>query len=726
MADLAVRSQQNLYGGGIGYRPTSGRATARFSVTKSIVKTSTTRARVTLTITFKSNNEYVPHGSPRMYYELRIDGTKRGEVTLVAAGSYFNASGTYVRTLVANDVPLDHRTTQPASLRLINSGSTTAFEFDSALQGGGEIVGLPIGIQRSTFAAVNSFSLTDAAKTFDISVTAVSAGVKHNVKLIVDGVVRATWLNQGNITSLSLTQTQARAILNTMPSKMSTLATLTVETTHGGAVLYTQSRTTAVTVGIAPTIGSLTVADQTPVLAAIGAFVQGQSKPRITINSATAGYGTSIKQYTSKFGGQTIVSQSSAVANFDTLTSAGSYYATGRIDNNRGQMREQTALNPYSVLPWQPPRSSGVSIKRSTSNGTIKDDGTYIRIAGTHTISPLKLGTAIKNTLRVLIEYKLTTASTWTVAVNKTYPALTTETFETHIIGGGNIDPTLTYEARITVYDRFAQTQSADIIPTDKMAFSFGKDGTGHGKAWERGAIDAKGNAYIDGDIVLTGSIDMAEIGTTNLVLDSFAPIQPTANYLVNTYKLTEDWQTDQWYTVTMKGSFSQSPRVFANGSMSSMPYATQTSAGVWTVTHKFTSITTNSDPQTLRVYNYPNTAGQLASIEWIQLKKGRVKTDYTPAPQSLVEKIFFRVGGQPYIIPLGFNQQKFVTVTTNVTDRAFFALFTRFGAATPVVTVLKESSHVTYSIGANSVSITPAYSAHGLVMAGVPSAGGV
>lgn len=121
MADIAVRSTQNIHGNGVGYKPTNTKPTARYTVTKTITKTSDTLATVTMVITIKTNYEFVAVGlGETLTYQLVIDGVQRGSVVLKTATQTMNASGTYTRTLVAPNVPLDHRTTQSANLRLVN------------------------------------------------------------------------------------------------------------------------------------------------------------------------------------------------------------------------------------------------------------------------------------------------------------------------------------------------------------------------------------------------------------------------------------------------------------------------------------------------------------------------------------------------------------------------------------------------------------------------------
>ena len=724
MADIAVRSQQNIHGNGIGYRPDSNKTSARITMTKEIVKTGDTTARVIFGVVLKTNNEYTPVGDRRVLtYELWIDGTRRATSVLKSATQSMNASGTFTRWLVADNVPLDHRTTHPAYIRLVNS-QDSHWTFNTNTQGGNQIVGLPIGIQQSNFSSFSNFTLVRAPTRISASVTARSSGVTHNVRLKYGTATVMSWSGLGNFTTLEVTQTQAQTLLNRLSTVTSASVKLEVDTVYSGSVIYTQSRTATATVGIGPSIGALGISDSSGALSEIGALVQGISNVTLSINNTAVGYGTTVNTYGFEWLGQNYSGQTSSTLRTGIVNQSGSQTFTGRMSNKRGQVASRSRTD--TVLPWAAPRSTSVQVRRCRSNGTIDPAGSYIRVTGTHSVSPLKVGSTNKNTLRVLVRYRVTGTTTWTTPLNKTYPAGTVSTSEAHTLGGGALDPTKTYDFEVYSFDRYTNTRVTGLIPTERVLISkVRNEGVGFGKIRERGVVDAKGDVYIDGDLSVTGGLDIPVFGTSNLVIDSQVPIHGSRDYLVKSYNVSEEWIPNQVYTLTVKGSFTQTPRFFANGGMSAFGVPTKIGPDIWGITGSRTAFT-DENPMTLRIYNWPNTSGQSASIEWVMVQKGSIRTDHTPAPQSLVEKIFLRYAGEPYVIPIGFNQQKIITCTTNVTDRAFFGIFTKFNTATPVATIIKESSHISYTLSENAITITPAYSAHGLVVTGIPAEGGV
>ena len=738
MADFVARSQQNIHEWsnvyGPGYAPEYFGGTSRFTITRTPITKMSGSALLgecTFTITFKSNNTEDPtsqRNSGYNYavdYEVYIAGARRGTARLVSRTQYINKNTTYVRTLKATNIPLGTATTVSAYIRTVNDRpSSQALLFDSRNQGGDSLSGLPLGIQTANFTSFSNFTIVNAPTRISASVTARSSGVTHNVRLKHGTVTVMSWSGLGNFTTLEVTQTQAQTLLNRLSTVTSASVTLEVDTIHGGRTLYTQSRTASVTVGIGPSIGAVGISDSSGALSEIGALVQNISNVTLSINNVVPGYGTTVNTYGFEWMGQSYSGQTSSSIRTGIVNQSGSQTFTGRMSNKRGQVATRSRTD--TILPWAAPRSTSVQVRRCTSNGTLDPTGGYIRVTGTHSVSPLKVGSTNKNTLRVLVRYRATGTTTWTTPLNKTYPAGTVSTSEAHTLGGGALDPTKTYDFEVYSFDRYTNTRVTGLIPTERVLISkVRNEGVGFGKIRERGIVDAKGDVYIDGDLNVTGELDLPMFSTSNLVIDSQVPIHASRDYLVKSYNVSEEWIPNQLYTLSVKGSFTQTPRFFANGGMSSFPVPTKIGPDIWAVTASRTSFT-NDVPMTLRVYNWPNTSGQAASIEWVMVQKGSIRTDHSPAPQSLVEKVFFRVGGEPYVIPIGFNQQKIITCTTNVTDRAFFGIFTKFGDGTPVATVIKDSSHVTYTLSANAITITPAYSAHGLVLTGIPSESGV
>ena len=158
-------------------------------------------------------------------------------------------------------------------------------------------------------------------------------------------------------------------------------------------------------------------------------------------------------------------------------------------------------------------------------------------------------------------------------------------------------------------------------------------------------SISFKCNSITNGvyDTVSIAKIyDVADlqIGGRNIVLNSNAAVT-TSEYLVRGYKMSEDWEIGTTYTITLKGALGSGRKfgIWANGSstrVTELVYDSEKDLYISTFTP--TAITTQRIKE-LNVYNTPSTTTGEASIEWIKLEKGNTYSDWSPAPEDLIEE---------------------------------------------------------------------------------------
>ena len=97
-----------------------------------------------------------------------------------------------------------------------------------------------------------------------------------------------------------------------------------------------------------------------------------------------------------------------------------------------------------------------------------------------------------KNTATVYLDTKPRSSSSWTT---KNSFAITGSFSGTKIFGTYEI--TQSYDVRIRVKDKFHTTTSTKQLSTAVVTMSWGKQGVGIGKIWERGALDVGGDIYV-------------------------------------------------------------------------------------------------------------------------------------------------------------------------------------------------------------------------------------
>lgn len=138
--------------------------------------------------------------------------------------------------------------------------------------------------------------------------------------------------------------------------------------------------------------------------------------------------------------------------------------------------------------------------------------------------------------------------------------------------------------------------------------------------------------------------VNALEIGGRNLLLDSEKEVKADT-YLVNRYKLTEDWTTEK-YTITVWGTVNSDSQKFGvwadNGSFHLAYLTPNATRDVWTATFNG-RISTSSQvypKRTLSLYNFPSGTTGTSNVKKIKLEKGTKATDHTPAPEDTDQKL--------------------------------------------------------------------------------------
>lgn len=288
------------------------------------------------------------------------------------------------------------------------------------------------------------------------------------------------------------------SLLNQIPNATSGTGTITCTTYSGSTKIG--SDTVGFTVragsGVVPSISSTSVSEvNSNVASKIGAFVQGESALKLT-TTASGTYGSTIKSSTITVAGYTVNSGGST----GTITQSGTLTLTATVRDSRGRTTSKTGT--VSVLAYAPPRASSVKFRRSTSSGTVSEDGTVVRVDATSTVSSLKVGSTEKNTATWKLEYREVggtwgTIGTWAGSV----PTTTAGKW------GGTVPTTESRETRLTISDALNSVVIGGVISTQKVALALAKGAAGVGKVWEQGVLDVAGQIYQAGKKVIDESI---------------------------------------------------------------------------------------------------------------------------------------------------------------------------------------------------------------------------
>lgn len=160
------------------------------------------------------------------------------------------------------------------------------------------------------------------------------------------------------------------------------------------------------------------------------------------------------------------------------------------------------SLTLYAVwtLDYIAPSLSGVKAVRCTSDGTASDSGTYVKVTGSY--KARQSGNKITS---VKVEYKLTTASTWTAATTTNPNAASGSISLT--TGGGKLDADLSYDIRVTVSDAGGSTSSTVRVAGQYYLMDVGNKGraVAFGGAATEDGFAVKMDADFTGDLKHNG-----------------------------------------------------------------------------------------------------------------------------------------------------------------------------------------------------------------------------
>lgn len=269
-------------------------------------------------------------------------------------------------------------------------------------------------------------------------------------------------------TSTSVSWTPPLTLASQIPKAVTGTCTITCTTYNGSTSIGSKTCTLTLTVpaSVKPTITSLTAARvDGAVPSTWGIYVQTKSKATLTINGAAGSYGSTISSYSITGGGYT-----STASSFTTgfLNTSGTITFTATVTDSRGRVSAAATVS-ISVVAYSPPSFASYLSQRCLSNGTVNEDGTYIRSLVSYSYASC----SSKNTITRATYYKKASETAWTNA-SAAFSSGTAFTF-----GGGKISTETSYDIKYTLTDAFTTIAIQDIVSTAAVVMDFKKGGKG-------------------------------------------------------------------------------------------------------------------------------------------------------------------------------------------------------------------------------------------------------
>lgn len=249
-------------------------------------------------------------------------------------------------------------------------------------------------------------------------------------------------------------------------------------------------------------------------------YIQGRTQAKIT-HTASGKFGATIKQYSAAVEGK---AYSGETATSDTLQTPGVLTITGTATDSRGFAT--TASKTVTVLSYNTPSvvrngSTGRFVcARSTSDGTISEDGTALYVECSKSFSPLANNN--KCTLRLRYAAEGGGWSSWITLL-----AESSGNDYAGVVPGVTLSVSVVYTIEIQAVDKLGESGSVETrIPTSEMTFHLGENGkaVGIGRyASESGEkrLDVAWDAHFEKGLQVSGATDFGETPPKVAVLDN-------------------------------------------------------------------------------------------------------------------------------------------------------------------------------------------------------------
>ena len=357
-----------------------------------------------------------------------------------------------------------------------------------------------------TITVSASLSLTTIPRSSSVSVSpgVIGGSVTININRQSSSfkhTVRYSWAGKsGTIASNVDTSTSWTIPLdfaNDIPNSASGTGTIYVDTYSGSTKTGTQSTTLTASVpsNVKPTFTGVSLSDLNGAAQNLipngNTFIQVISNIKVAFNGAVGSYGSSITGYYAEIVGKN-QSTSSNGGGLGIMNYHGTINIRARVSDSRGRWSDTKEVS-VTVLEYFAPALS-FSIARTGSTSSTLTATRNARIA------PLTVSGSQKNTMT--LTFKVARLGTTNFQVD-TGPATGSWTSISNLVNSqanlaGNYLANQSWVVIGTLEDKFTRTDFMVNVATESVVFSYDRSGVGVNKIRERGALDVKGDIYVD------------------------------------------------------------------------------------------------------------------------------------------------------------------------------------------------------------------------------------
>lgn len=320
----------------------------------------------------------------------------------------------------------------------------------------------------TTIPRTSSMSLDASSVSIGGSITftisKASSGFRHKLFYQWAG---SGWIEIASGVDTSYTWTVPETFATNIPNATSGVVTLSCNTYNGSNYIGEKHYTVTVTVpaSVIPSV-SISVSDATGYSAIYGGYVQSKSKIAVSLNGA-GNQGSTISGYSTTANGS---SYSGASFTTDEIKNSGTLSIVSSVVDSRG--RTGTASKSITVLPYETPKISDISVFRSDSAGNANGSGAYLTVVFNSAVSPLNNN----NTVSYTVKHKKASETAYTAATLSNYAGQYSVTDGMYTFAA---DTASSYDVVLTVTDAFSANESIHVGPSITKLISLKNQGTG-------------------------------------------------------------------------------------------------------------------------------------------------------------------------------------------------------------------------------------------------------
>lgn len=401
-------------------------------------------------------------------YTINSSASKSGSLTINGTKYTFNftasLSGNQTKTLFTKTVTVAHnadgtKTCAFSATCGINVTLSGTYYGNVTASGNGTFNTIA---RASTISSVTASVSVNGTNAVTVNITRAASSFTHTV-VFSFGSYSKTTTGVGTSTSYAI----PTSWLNAIPNATSGTAKVTVTTYSGSTKIgsaVSKNFTLTVPSSVVPSVASVSLSEAVSGLAdKFGGYVQNKSKIAVSVTGKGI-YSSTIKAYKVVIQG---VSYTKASFTSNVLTKSGTSTVTITVTDSRG--RSASATRSITVLAYTAPKIISFQGFRCLQDGTENYEGTYIKVAVNFSISAV----GDKNSKAYTIEYKLSSATTWTALTSGSVYALN----QSIVSASGVFSTDNSFDIRLSVTDFFGTVRSTFEIPTAFTLLDFNANG---------------------------------------------------------------------------------------------------------------------------------------------------------------------------------------------------------------------------------------------------------